>query len=156
YAYSDYADSTLQWELRNLQHILMSQVLLHTLKLRRLVDVDHLVGEARGRVGARNEFQYAGLIADLLLQLSKGALARVLTGVQLAGWNLVNITADRMPVLSDQDHGPRVLQRHRRRCAWMVNHLQLDRGTVRKRHRFQIEVDDRALGDVLGHDAFSF
>src|SRR5260370_32016642 len=50
----DHGDGLLQREFRDAQHFVPSKILLAPAKLCRLVDVDHLVGETRGRVGARN------------------------------------------------------------------------------------------------------
>src|SRR3989449_3114374 len=58
----------LQRELRDRQDLIVPQILLALLKLRRLVDVDHLVGKARGRIRAHHMIELPRFVADLLLR----------------------------------------------------------------------------------------
>src|SRR5205807_2859893 len=72
----DHGDGLLQREFRDAQYFVLSKILLAPAKLCRLVDVDHLVGEARRRVGAHNVLERSSLVADLLFHFAKGTLAR--------------------------------------------------------------------------------
>ncbi len=104
-------------------------------------EMDHLVGEPRGRIDGSQPVQAAGPEARFLFRFPQGASLRRLTGIELAGRDLVEESAGRVPVLADEEDLVLAHEGHDCGRPGMANHLQVSRVPVGEGHLLYEEMD---------------